>query len=220
LGFDVALQTPFLIQYTMPIEQHFRLHASTATTPCPNHNVWLFILNHGFPFNREGFKIGVCPGFRPLGSLGRTGEEQVMLPDTVHKLPREERFAYARLLAFMARIDNELTVDEMAMFEQRLGTALLSPGQREQIRAALKNPPSLEECLEDLSGEAGRLALRDAVMMAAADGTVDEDERDALEDISEHLGLKEDAVEQLLTWTVKGYKWMKEGYELLDVLEE
>ena len=50
-----------------------------------------------------------------------------MLPDTVHKLPREERFAYARLLAYMARIDNELTVDEMAMFEQRLGTALLSP---------------------------------------------------------------------------------------------
>lgn len=145
---------------------------------------------------------------------------RVMLPDTVHKLPREERFAYARLLAYMARIDNELTVDEMAMFEQRLGTALLSPGQREAIRAALKNPPTLEECLEELSGEAGRLALRDAVMMAAADGTVDEDERDALEDISEHLGLREDAVEQLLNWTIKGYKWMKEGYELLDTLEE
>jgi len=58
------------------------------------------------------------------------------------------------------------------------------------------------------------------VMMAAADGTVDEDERDALEDISEHLGLKEDAVDMLLQWTVKGYKWMKEGYELLDTLEE
>ena len=40
-----------------------------------------------------------------------------MLPDTVHKLPRDERFAYARLLAFMTRVDNELTVDEMAMFE-------------------------------------------------------------------------------------------------------
>ena len=143
-----------------------------------------------------------------------------MLPDTVHKLPREERFAYARLLAFMARIDNELTVDEMAMFEQRLGTALLSPGQREAIRTALKTPPSLEECLSELSGEAGRLALRDAVMMAAADGTVDEDERDALEDIAEHLGLREDAVEQLLEWTITGYKWMKEGYELLDTLEE
>ena len=143
-----------------------------------------------------------------------------MLPDTVHKLPREERFAYARLLAYMARIDNELTVAEMAMFEQRLGTALLSPNQRDLIRASLKNPPSLEECLEDLSGEAGRLALRDAVMMAAADGNVDEEEQDALYDIAEHLGLKEDAVAQLLQWTVKGYKWMKEGYELLDSLQE
>lgn len=143
-----------------------------------------------------------------------------MLPDTVHKLPREERFAYARLLAFMARIDNELTVDEMAMFEQRLGTALLSPNQRDMIRDSLKNPPSLEECLEGLSGEAGRLALRDSVMMAAADGNVDEDEQDALYDIADHLGLKEDAVAQLLKWTVQGYKWMKEGYELLESLQE
>jgi len=106
------------------------------------------------------------------------------------------------------------------MFEQRLGTALLSPNQRDMIRASLKNPPTLEECLKDLSGEAGRLALRDAVMMAAADGNVDEEEQDALEDIAEHLSLKEDAVAQLLQWTVKGYKWMKEGYELLESLEE
>ena len=143
-----------------------------------------------------------------------------MLPDTVHKLPREQRFAYARLLAYMTRIDDELTVDEMAMFEQRLGTALLSPNQRDLIRDTLKNPPSLVECLEELSGEAGRLALRDAVMMAAADGTVDQDERDTLEDISEYLGLKEDAVDQLLIWTGKGYQWMKEGYDILDNLEE
>jgi uncharacterized tellurite resistance protein B-like protein len=159
-------------------------------------------------------------GVAAVGFIGKKRAKATMLPDTVHKLPREERFAYARLLAFMARIDNELTVDEMAMFEQRLGTALLSPGQREMIRTALKNPPTLQECLDDLSGEAGRLALRDSVMMAAADGTVDEDERDALEDISEHLGLREDAVDQLLQWTIKGYKWMKEGYQLLETLEE
>lgn len=143
-----------------------------------------------------------------------------MLPDTVHKLPREERFAYARLLAYMARIDDELTISEMAMFEQRLGAALLSPDQRDVIRDELRNPPSLEACMENLSGEAGRLALRDAVLMAAADGNVDEDERDALEDISEMLGLREDAVEQLLRWTVNGYKWMKEGFDILENLEE
>lgn len=143
-----------------------------------------------------------------------------MLPDTIHKLSREERFSYARLLAFMARVDNELTVDEMAMFEQRLGTALLSPKQRELIRQALKTPPPLDECLLGLSEEAGRLALRDAVLMAAADGTVDDDEKEVLVEISAHLGLPEAALERLLKWTVEGYNWMQSGYDILNDLAE
>ena len=141
-----------------------------------------------------------------------------MLPDTIHKLPQAERFAYAKLLAHITRIDNELTVEEMSMFEQRLGTALLSPKQRDMIRSALKNPPSLEECLDNLGQEAGRLALRDAVLMAASDGTVDDDERDALEEIAEHLELQPDAVSRLLAWTVEGYAWMQSGYDLLNDL--
>ena len=138
-----------------------------------------------------------------------------MLPDTIHTLPREERFAYARLLAFMTRVDNELTVDEMAMFEQRLGTALLSPSQRKIIRSALKNPPSLEEC-----EEAGRLALRDATLMAAADGTVDDDEREVLNQIVEHFDLALESVERLLAWTKKGYAWMQQGTDILNEISE
>ena len=143
-----------------------------------------------------------------------------MLPDTIHKLSREERFSYARLLAFMARVDNELTVDEMAMFEQRLGTALLSPKQRELIRQALKTPPPLDECLAGLGDEAGRLALRDAVLMAAADGTVDDDEKEVLTEIIAHLGLPDDSLERLLKWTVEGYNWMQSGYDILNDLAE
>ncbi len=143
-----------------------------------------------------------------------------MLPDTIHKLSRDERFSYARLLAFMARVDNELTVDEMAMFEQRLGTALLSPNQRELIRQALKSPPPLDECLAGLSEEAGRLALRDAILMAAADGTVDDDEKEVLTEITAHLGLPEEALERLLKWTVDGYAWMQSGYDILNDLAE
>ena len=143
-----------------------------------------------------------------------------MLPDTIHKLSREERFSYARLLAFIARIDNELTVDEMAMFEQRLGTALLSPNQRELIRQALKSPPPLDECLSGLSEEAGRLALRDSVLMAAADGEVDDDEKEVLEEIIAYLGLKDAALDRLLKWTVEGYNWMQSGYDILNDLSE
>ena len=143
-----------------------------------------------------------------------------MLPDIIHKLPRDERFAYARLLAYMTRVDNELSVAEMAMFEQRLGNALLSPNQREMLRLSLKNPPTLESCLEGMGEEAGRLALRDSVLMAAADGTVDEDEREILEEIAAHFGLVDDAVDRLLQWTIEGYNWMDSGFELLNGLSE
>ena len=143
-----------------------------------------------------------------------------MLPDTIHKLSREERFSYARLLAFIARIDNELTVDEMAMSEQRLGTALLSPNQRDLIRQALKSPPPLDECLSGLSEEAGRLALRDSVLMAAADGEVDDDEKEVLQEIIAYLGLKDTALDRLLKWTVEGYNWMQSGYDILNDLSE
>ncbi len=139
-----------------------------------------------------------------------------MLPDTLHKLPQSERFAYAKILAYMTRVDNELAVEEMAMFEQRLGTALLSPKQREKIRSFLKSPPTLEECIEGLGPESGRLALRDALLMAAADGTVDEDEREALDEIAEAVGLLPESVDRLLEWVVSGYRWMQDGYDLLN----
>ena len=56
--------------------------------------------------------------------------------------------------------------------------------------------------------------------MAAADGTVDEDEREILEEIAAHFGLADDAVERLLRWTFKGYNWMEDGFELLNGLSE
>ena len=143
-----------------------------------------------------------------------------MLPDTLHTLPQNERFAYAKLLAFIAKIDNDVTVDEMAMFEQRMGTALLSPNQRAAIRDYLQNPPTLSECLDDLKisddGKAGKLAVRDAIMMSAADGTVDEEEFDVLLKIATGLGMEESVVDDLLDWVMDGYDWMDRGIKILD----
>ncbi len=142
-----------------------------------------------------------------------------MLPDTIHKLPESERFAYARVLAAIARSDDEITIEEMAMFEQRLGTALLSPGQRNVIRQSLKSDPiPLPELLEDIGPEGGKLALRDAVMMAAVDGNVDDDERANLDLIAKELGISDESVEKLLAWTMNGYAWMQEGFDLLESL--
>lgn len=140
-----------------------------------------------------------------------------MLPDTLHELPREERFAYAKLLAYVINIDDEVTIDEMAVFEQRLGTALLSPSQRRKVRTFLKNPPPLEECLAELGEVSGRLALRDAALMTAADGKIDEDEQIALEKIANHLGLDDGIIDSLVEWVLTGYDWLQAGLDLLNV---
>ena len=139
-----------------------------------------------------------------------------MLPDTLHQLPQSERFAYAKLLAFVTRIDDELSIDEMAIFEQRLGTALLSPDQRKEVRNYLKDPPTLGECLGGLGPISGRLALRDATLMTAADGHVDPDERLVLDSIAMHVGLASKVVDDLLEWVLKGYDWMQDGLDLLN----
>ena len=141
---------------------------------------------------------------------------RVVLPDTLHQLPQAERFAYAKLLAFVTNIDDELSIDEMAVFEQRLGTALLSPNQRKEVRNFLKDPPSLGECLEGLGPVSGRLALRDATLMTAADGHVDPEERQVLDSIAMHVGLSNNVVDALLEWVLKGYDWMQEGLDLLN----
>ena len=73
--------------------------------------------------------------------------------------------------------------------------------------------------LRGLGPEAGRLALRDAVLMAASDGTVDDDELEVLKEIAEHLGLVPDAIQQLIEWTKIGYAWMQDGYDLLNALQ-
>jgi uncharacterized tellurite resistance protein B-like protein len=148
--------------------------------------------------------------------LAQSHTAPIMLPDTLHELSQSERYAYAKLLAFMTRVDDELTIDEMAVFEQRLGTTLLSPRHRQEIRTYLKNPPSLEECLSELGDESGRLALRDAALMSAADGNIDDAEYNVLIEIAAHLGLSESVVDDILEWVLRGYDWMQEGLDILN----
>jgi len=140
-----------------------------------------------------------------------------MLPDSLHELSTEDRFAYAKLLAHMTRIDKELTFEEMALFESRLGTAMLPPSKRKEIRGYLKNPPSLDASLNEMSEKAGRLALRDAVLMSAIDGEIDEDELETLYLIAERFDLDRGVISQLVEWCQRGWVWMQDGVDLLEL---
>ncbi len=141
----------------------------------------------------------------------------LMLPDILHELSTEDRFSYAKLLAHLSRIDGELTFEEMALFESRLGTAMLPPTMRKQIRQYLKQPPSIEAALKDMSQKAGKLALRDSVLMSAIDGEIDDDELETLYIIAEKFEVDSESITKLVEWCQRGWSWMKEGLELLEL---
>ena len=90
---------------------------------------------------------------------------------------------------------------------------------RKQIRQYLKQPPSLESALKDMSQKAGRLALRDSVLMSAIDGEIDDDELETLYAIADKFGMDKGSITSLVDWCQRGWAWMKEGLDILGLEE-
>ena len=140
-----------------------------------------------------------------------------MLHDIIHQMEPSERFQYAQLLAYLASVDNNISKPELAFFEQRLGTTLLSPERKEQLRKKLNQNLNLDKHLAAMNPRSIKLALRDICLMTMADREVDESERAVLLKVAAAAGLTDKHVDALLQWTVSGFQWMQEGYNALDI---
>ena len=140
-----------------------------------------------------------------------------MLHDIVHQMEPSERFQYAQLLAYLASVDNSISKPEMAFFEQRLGATLLSPERKEQLRKKMSSNLNLDKHLATMNPRSIKLALRDICLMTMADREVEESEREVLLKVAAAAGLTDKHVDALLQWTVKGFHWMQEGYNALDI---
>lgn len=140
-----------------------------------------------------------------------------MLHDIVHQMEPSERFQYAQLLAYLASVDNSISKPEMAFFEQRLGATLLSPERKEQLRKKMSSNLNLDKHLATMNPRSIKLALRDICLMTMADREVEESEREVLLKVAAAAGLTDKHVDALLQWTIKGFHWMQEGYNALDI---
>ena len=128
-----------------------------------------------------------------------------------------ERYKYAQLLGHLASIDNNISKEELAFFEQRLGSTLLSPERKEQLRNQLGKKLNLEKHLSTMNPRSIKLALRDICLMTMADREVETSEQVVLIKVARAAGLTERHVEALLQWTIRGFHWMQEGYNALDI---
>ena len=105
----------------------------------------------------------------------------------------------------------------MAFYEQRLGATLLSPERKKQLREKMHQPLNLDVHLKKMEPRTIKLALRDICLMTMVDREIDDLERAILNKVATAAGLSKQYVDRLLQWVVKGFHWMQEGYDVLDI---
>lgn len=140
-----------------------------------------------------------------------------MLPDAIDMLSPMEKEVYIELLTILANSDGALVREEMAALEAFMGRALLKPEVRAETRKKLRQTGDLEELLERSTIDTLKVALRDSVLLAAADGEYHPAEVLVLERIAEAAGISIDGLDQLYDWVTEGWHWLAKGRNIVDM---
>jgi uncharacterized tellurite resistance protein B-like protein len=140
-----------------------------------------------------------------------------VLPDALDLLDERSREAYIGVLIHVAAADGDLVREESAAIEAAMGRAMIRPHQREKMRPWLTEPVNLEMLLGQMSPDARRVVLRDALVIAAVDGDYHETELAAIRTIANAAGVSGSELESLFSWVEEGWRWMARGRGLLGV---
>jgi uncharacterized membrane protein YebE (DUF533 family) len=143
-----------------------------------------------------------------------------MLRLRVQPLTTDQVLLYLKTLAGVAAADGEVAEAERAMFEATMADYGLPEEARKLIRACLDAPPGVDLELRRLQDAAvRRLLLRDAWLMAYADGSVSEPERRRLTALLEALRLPPDDAVAAEGWVREGLSWIERGDEMVGTLQ-
>jgi uncharacterized tellurite resistance protein B-like protein len=126
-----------------------------------------------------------------------------LFPNSLNDLSLEERKAHAELMVIIASIDGELVQEELMMIESLIGSCMLHPEIRVDIRNMLNNPPEIENTISALSETGLKLALRDGALLSAVDGEYDKKELRILSSIAKEADIDKDTMSKLFEWVEK-----------------
>ena len=115
-----------------------------------------------------------------------------------------------RAMSRYARRGGKLWIRESSM-----GSMMLHPESREEVRQLLTQPPELDSILDGMEIPAIRIALRDSALLSSVDGDYDESELWALKRIAEAGGLTEDDLSKILDWVSDSWKLSANGRSII-----
>ena len=88
------------------------------------------------------------------------------------------------------------------------------------MRQELKRGRSFVDAADNMHPAHLRVALRDALLMAAADGHYDAREIDIVKKLARKAAFSGDDLDALYDWIDDGWEWMKRGRRVLQLPEE
>ena len=135
-------------------------------------------------------------------------------PDAFDAIDMDE---YMTVLSIIANADAVLKPEEMSFFEWRMGRMLINPKLRVRFRSLLRQEFDIEETIAGMDIRTLRLALRDGIFLAAADGEIHPSEVDAIRIIADHAEVDTDRLHEMWEWVRDGMEWMAQGPRLLEL---
>ena len=130
----------------------------------------------------------------------------------------DEAQGYAQIMIIVASADGALVKEELAITEALMGRCMMHPEMRVDLRNMLETPPKLNLVMERLSPIVLKIALRDAILVAAVDGEYDSEEIKILKQIAKSAGVKKADLSALFEWTKAGWEWHKQSFEHLKLV--
>ncbi len=140
-----------------------------------------------------------------------------MFCDGVADLDAAERARYADLLVLIAAADGELVREEIQLLESFMGKAMVHPETRTSIRRGLFDTNRLSNLLKNAETDTLRYALRDGILLAAADGEYDRRELNILKKISAAAEITEKDLKAMFDWVSEGWEWHTKGIKLANL---
>ena len=131
---------------------------------------------------------------------------------------QEEVKGYAEIMVIVASVDGMLVKEELAIIEALMGRCMMHPEMRVDVRNLLENPPALELVLSKLKPIVLKIALRDAILVAAVDGEYDESEIKVIKAIAKAAGVRKKELSALFERVKTGWEWHNESFQLLKLV--
>ena len=131
---------------------------------------------------------------------------------------QEDVTGYAELMVIVASADGALVKEELAIIEALMGRCMMHPEMRVNIRNMLENPPALDLVVSRLNPVVIKIALRDAMLVAAVDGEYDDSEIKIIKALAKAAGVRKKELSALFEWVKSGWEWHNESFKHLGLL--